>query len=195
MLKLEADCLARERPGGQGGRLGQEGKPANYAQQRWSADDRKFMAMALDLARQAGDRAEVPVGAILVREGQVLASAGNHREALHSVLGHAEILAIHRAGRDLGGWRLTGATLYVTLEPCLMCAGALQQARVDRVVFGALDPKGGAARSLYQVLEDPRLNHRCVVEGGLMAEECGSVLTEFFRARRAKGRAPGSSAQ
>lgn len=160
--------------------------------QQAEKDDEKWMRMALELARVAAQKGEVPVGAILVRDGKVLAKTFNLKEHLGSALGHAECLALHRASVKLGGWRLGGGslresgktTLYVTLEPCLMCAGAIQQARVDRVVFGASDPKGGAVRSLYQVLEDTRLNHRCEVVGGVLGEECGSVLTEFFRGRR-----------
>lgn len=146
--------------------------------------DEKWMNLALDLARAAGSRGEVPVGAVLVRDDQVLARSFNLRESLGSPLGHAECLVIHRAAIKTGGWRLTGSTLYVTLEPCLMCAGAIQQSRIGRVVFGASDPKGGAVRSLYQVLEDQRLNHRCEILGGVLEKECGSLLSEFFRGRR-----------
>ena len=143
------------------------------------------MKLALELARAAADRDEVPVGAVLVRDGKILAKTFNLKEDLGSALGHAECLAIHRASVRSGGWRLgPGSTLYVTLEPCLMCAGAIQQARISRVVFGASDPKGGAVRSLYQVLEDSRLNHRCEVVGDVLGEECGAVLTEFFRKKR-----------
>lgn len=162
--------------------------------QQAEKDDQKWMARALELAKVAAGKGEVPVGAILVRDGKVLARSFNLKEEIGSPLGHAECLVIHRAAIKLGGWRLGGTagkaaektTLYVTLEPCLMCAGAIQQSRIDRVVFGAFDPKGGAVRSLYQVLEDKRLNHRCEILGGVMAEECGSVLTEFFRGRRGK---------
>ncbi len=146
--------------------------------------DEKWMNLALELAKQAADKAEVPVGAVLVRDDQVLARSFNLREHLGSPLAHAECLVIHRAAIKLGGWRLTGTTLFVTLEPCLMCAGAIQQSRISRVVFGAKDPKGGAVRSLYQVLEDPRLNHRCEVTGGVLEKECGGLLTDFFRKRR-----------
>lgn len=147
--------------------------------------DEKWMKLALELAHAAAARDEVPVGAVLVRNDQILAKTFNLKEHLGSALGHAECLAIHRASVRAGGWRLgEGTTLYVTLEPCLMCAGAIQQARISRVVFGASDPKGGAVRSLYQALEDSRLNHRCEVVGGVLGDECGSVLTEFFRGKR-----------
>lgn len=169
--------------------------------QQAEKEDEKWMGMALELARVAAQKGEVPVGAVLVRDGRVLAKTFNLKEHLGSALGHAECLAIHRASMKLGGWRLGGSslkhqesaaetvgksTLYVTLEPCLMCAGAIQQARIDRVVFGASDPKGGAVRSLYQVLEDQRLNHRCEIVGGVLAEPCGRVLTDFFQKRRGK---------
>lgn len=148
--------------------------------------DLYWMKKALGLASRASDQGEVPVGAIIVKDGKALAWARNEKEALGSALGHAECLAIHRASRKLGGWRLTGATLYVTLEPCLMCAGAIQQARIDRVVFGARDPKGGAVETLYQVLGDQRLNHRCDVRGGVLAEDCGGILSQFFKRRRTR---------
>jgi|SRR5579871_143299 len=142
------------------------------------------MAEALALARTAGEAGEVPVGAVAVRAGEAIARTHNRREADRSSLAHAEILAIGEAARRLGAWRLTGVTLYVTLEPCAMCAGALIQARVDRVVFGASDPKAGAAGSLYDLLRDPRHNHLPEVAGGVRAEECGRLLTDFFKARR-----------
>lgn len=148
--------------------------------------DLYWMKKALGLASRASDQGEVPVGAIIVKDGKALAWARNEKEALGSALGHAECLAIHRASRKLGGWRLTGATLYVTLEPCLMCAGAIQQARIDRVVFGARDPKGGAVETLYQVLGDQRLNPRCDVRGGVLAEDCGGILSQFFKRRRTR---------
>jgi tRNA(adenine34) deaminase len=146
--------------------------------------DAGFMARALELARAAAELGEVPVGAVVVKSGRVVAEGFNLREALEDPTAHAERLALTLAGRSLGSWRLDGCTLYVTLEPCPMCAGAIVQARVPRVVYGAADPKAGACESLFRLLSDPRLNHRAVVEGGLMAEECGGVLTEFFRRRR-----------
>lgn len=148
--------------------------------------DSDWMALALKLARKAESRGEVPIGALLVRDGRILATGYNERETLPSALGHAECLAIHRANRRLGAWRLTDATLYVTLEPCLMCAGAILQARIARVVYGARDPKAGAVESLYSVLQDSRLNHRTAFTGGVLGEECGRILTDFFRAKRGK---------
>lgn len=146
--------------------------------------DLNFMRQALALADQAAAAGEVPVGALVVHENVVIAEAYNERETRPSALAHAELLALERATARLGRWRLSGCTLYVTLEPCVMCAGALVQARVDRVVYGARDAKAGAVVSLYEVLSDARLNHRPVVEAGALADECGEKLTAFFRARR-----------
>lgn len=150
--------------------------------------DNIYMRRALELARQAAAEGEVPVGALVVFENQIISEAYNERETRPSALAHAEIDAIRLATERRGQWRLTGCTLYVTLEPCVMCAGALVQARVDRVVYGARDPKAGAVESLYQVLSDTRLNHRPVVLGGVLAEECGRVLSDFFRSRREAGK-------
>ena len=147
-------------------------------------EDLLFQQMALNEARLAANEGEVPVGAIIVCRGEVIAAAHNQRETLHDPTAHAEMIAITQAAESLGGWRLEGCTLYVTLEPCPMCAGAIVQARLPRVVYGAADPKAGAVDSLYQLLGDDRLNHRCEVTAGAMAEECGTILTEFFRARR-----------
>lgn len=147
-------------------------------------DDYNYMRQALALADQAALRGEVPVGAVVVFEGEVIAEAFNERETQPSALAHAELTAIARACERLGRWRLSGCTLYVTLEPCVMCAGALVQSRVDRVVYGARDPKAGAVESLYQVLSDVRLNHRPEVCAGVLAEECGAILSSFFRERR-----------
>lgn len=150
-----------------------------------SADaDLHWMHEALKLARRAGQRGEVPIGAVMVQNGQILSSAFNQREMLHSSLGHAECLAIHRANQKLKAWRLLNTTLYVTLEPCLMCAGAILQSRVPRLVFGAFDPKAGAVSTLYRVLDDSRLNHRTEVTSGILGEECGALLRDFFRERR-----------
>jgi tRNA(adenine34) deaminase len=146
--------------------------------------DFSHMRRALELAAVAAGKGEVPVGAVLVHENAVIAEAYNERETRPSALAHAEISVIEEGCRKLGRWRLSGCTLYVTLEPCVMCAGALVQARVDRVVYGARDAKAGAVESLYQVLADSRLNHRPVVAGGVLGEECGKLLTEFFRGRR-----------
>lgn len=150
-----------------------------------SADD-NYMRRALELARHAATLDEVPVGALVVYENQVISEAWNLREKRPSALAHAEIDAISEATKRLGRWRLSGCTLYVTLEPCVMCAGALVQARVDRVVYGARDPKAGAVESLYNILTDPRLNHRPQVTGGVLAKECGEILSEFFREKRNK---------
>jgi tRNA(adenine34) deaminase len=150
----------------------------------FAAADRGFMRAALDEAELAAKRGEAPIGAALVRAGEVVAAAGNRREELSDPTAHAEVLAIRAAARALGGWRLSDSTLYVTLEPCSMCAGAIILARVPRVVFGARDPKAGAAGSILDVLGEPRLNHRPEVTGGLIAAESAALLEEFFRARR-----------
>jgi tRNA(adenine34) deaminase len=150
----------------------------------FSEDDTIFMGQALDLAKKAAELGEVPVGAVLVLEGRVIGRGWNLRETRRSPLEHAEIMAIREASENINAWRLAGAKLYVTLEPCLMCAGAIYQARITEVIFGAQDPKAGACGSLYSVHEDARLNHRFLVKNGLLAEECGSVLKAFFRQRR-----------
>jgi tRNA(adenine34) deaminase len=147
-------------------------------------NDEFFMQMALELAQAAGAADEAPVGAVIVRGAQVLAAARNEREALRDPTAHAEMIAITQAAAALESWRLEDCTLYVTLEPCCMCAGAIVQARVPRVVYGAIDPKAGAARSLFRLLDDPRLNHRCELVEGVLAEPCGRVLTEFFQGKR-----------
>jgi tRNA(adenine34) deaminase len=149
-------------------------------------NDYNFMRQALRLAAQAAALGEVPVGAVVVCDNVVIAEAYNEREGRPSALAHAELTALAAACSALGRWRLNGCTLYVTLEPCVMCAGALVQARVDRVVYGAVDAKAGAVESLYEVLSDARLNHRPVVDGGVLASECGALLSDFFRARRAE---------
>ena len=149
-----------------------------------SDTDLALMRQALALAHEAASLGEVPVGAAVARDGRVIAQAFNLKETLSDPSAHAERLALTLAGRALGTWRLDGCTLYVTLEPCAMCAGALVQGRVTRLVYGAADPKAGACRSLYRLADDPRLNHRLVVVPGVLADECGEVLTQFFRARR-----------
>ena len=146
--------------------------------------DREMMRRALDLARQASEQGEVPVGAVVVREGRILSEAHNLRETLQDPTAHAERLALTRAGQALGDWRLEGCTLYVTLEPCPMCAGAIGLGRIERLVYGAFDRKAGACRSLYRLLDDPRLNHRVLQTPGILAEECGVILTKFFQNRR-----------
>jgi tRNA(adenine34) deaminase len=156
---------------------------------RSAMDDFTLMGQALKLAEEASSNQEVPVGAVLVRDvddGQVeiVAQTKNCKESTKNPLHHAEILAIEAAARALGRWRLSDCTLYVTLEPCVMCAGAIVQARLKRVVYGAKDPKAGAVESLYEVLSDPRLNHRPQVTGSVRAEESSSLLRKFFSERR-----------
>ncbi len=146
--------------------------------------DERFMRMALDAARQAGERGEVPIGAALVRRGEVLALRGNEREFRNDPTAHAEILALRDASTLLGGWRVLDATLYVTVEPCPMCAGAVLLARLDRLVFGTPDAKGGAVGSLVNLLELPGFNHRTEVASGVLAEESRALLREFFGERR-----------
>jgi tRNA(adenine34) deaminase len=142
------------------------------------------MALALERARDAEGHGDVPIGAVLARDGEPLAAAGNERELRADPTAHAEILAIRAAAEALGGWRLPETTLYVTLEPCAMCAGAMVLARVPRVVFAAPDPKAGAAGSVLNVLAEPRLNHRPDVAGGLLGEESAELLRSFFGFRR-----------
>ena len=142
------------------------------------------MAHALSLAKKAADLGEVPVGAVIVKDGTMIGEGWNLRETSQNPLEHAEMMAIRNAAQNSGAWRLSGAVLYVTLEPCLMCAGAIYQARLTRVVIGAMDPKAGACGSLYCVHEDTRLNHRYLVETGLLADESSQILKDFFRQRR-----------
>jgi tRNA(adenine34) deaminase len=148
------------------------------------AFDVEMMSRALDLAREAAEIGEVPVGAVVVRKGLILAKAYNLRETLRDPTAHAERIALTLAGRALGDWRLDGCTLYVTLEPCVMCAGAIGLSRIDRLVYGTSDPKAGACRSLYRLLDDPRLNHRVRQTAGILEIECGMLLSEFFREKR-----------
>jgi tRNA(adenine34) deaminase len=144
-----------------------------------------FMGLALREAARAGRAGEVPVGAVLVDgEGAVIARGRNRPVAGCDPTAHAEVVTLRRAARRLGNYRLPGTTLYVTVEPCAMCAGAIVQARVARVVFGAKDPKGGAVRTLYRLADDPRLNHRAEVIGGVLEEECRQLMQRFFRERR-----------
>ena len=146
--------------------------------------DAEFMTRALELASAAAARGEVPVGALVVRGDEVLGEGANCPIGTHDPTAHAEIRALRAAGAQVGDYRLTGTTLYVTLEPCIMCAAALVHARVARVVFGAWDPKAGAAGSLTDVFSIAGLNHRVDVFGGVLAEECGTLLSGFFRQRR-----------
>ncbi len=147
-------------------------------------DDELFMELALEQAREAGVRGEVPVGAVLVLDGLVVARDHNRREETGDATAHAELLVIREANRRLGGWRLEGTIMYVTLEPCPMCAGAMVLARVGRLVYGAPDPKAGAAGSLLNLVEDGRFNHRLAVRGGVLAGDCAAVLRDFFKERR-----------
>lgn len=142
------------------------------------------MALALEQARRAGKHGDVPIGAVISKDGEMIASAGNERELRGDPTAHAEILALRAASEALGTWRLSGTIMHVTLEPCPMCAGALVLGRVARLVYGPQDPKAGAALSLYNIPEDPRLNHRVEVTGGFMAEEGAALLADFFRVKR-----------
>ena len=147
-----------------------------------------YMQLALEEARQAMTEEEVPVGAVIVREDRVIARAHNQREQLADPTAHAEMIAITQAAAACGSWRLDGATLYVTLEPCPMCAGAILQARIPVVVYGATDPKAGAVHTLYHLLDDARLNHRCLIVSGVLAEPCGEILSQFFQQQRRLGK-------
>ncbi len=146
--------------------------------------DEKWMRIALAEAGRAREAGEVPIGAVIVRNGELLAAAHNHPIALNDPSAHAEILVIRAAAAAVGTYRLPGTTIYVTLEPCLMCAGAILHARIERLVFGAADPKGGAAISLYRLFEDRRLNHVVAVTEGILREACAEILSGFFREKR-----------
>ena len=148
--------------------------------------DRRFMRLAIEEARKAEALGEVPIGAVIVKDGEVIARAHNLRETSQNAVTHAELSAIQDACKETGSWRLEETTLYVTLEPCPMCSGAILQSRVPRVVYGARDPKGGCVDSLYRLLNDPRFNHECEVTEGVLADECGAILTSFFRSLREK---------
>ncbi|MDK9704824.1 MAG: tRNA adenosine(34) deaminase TadA [Sulfuritalea sp.] len=149
-------------------------------------DDSDFMGLALDLAREAGATGEVPVGALVVWGGEVIGRGFNQPVGRHDPTAHAEIMALRDAATRMGNYRLPGCSLYVTLEPCAMCAGAIMHARIDRVVFGARDPKTGAAGSIIDLFAETRLNHHATIVGGVLAEECGSLLSSFFSARRGR---------
>ena len=146
--------------------------------------DLAMMERAIALAAQAAQMGEVPVGAVVYRGDQIIAEAANNREATRDPVGHAELLAMSKAGRKLGDWRLTDCSLAVTLEPCPMCAGAMINARIGRVIYGTDDPKAGACKTIFRIPTDRRLNHRVTVIGGVMAERCKKQLQDFFRARR-----------
>lgn len=151
------------------------------------AFDKTWMNEALLLARRAGEEQEVPVGAVIVREGNIIGRGWNRNIGLHDPSAHAEIMAMREAGVALGNHRLTACTLYVTLEPCMMCAGAMIHARLDRIVFGASDPKTGAAGGKFDLLSDLVHNHAPLVDGGCLADECSTLLKDFFRQRRRSG--------
>ncbi len=146
--------------------------------------DERFMDTAIEQARKAEAAGEVPVGAVIVMDGTVVGLGFNQPISMHDPSAHAEILAMREAARNAGNYRLTGATMYCTIEPCIMCAGAMMHARIARLVYGAADPKVGAAGSIYNVLTDPRLNHRLIVCPGLRQAECSTLLSRFFERRR-----------
>ncbi len=152
--------------------------------ERFFPRDEYFMRLALREAERAKEHDDVPIGAVVVRDGEVIAAAHNERELRQDPTGHAEVIALREASQAVGSWRVLDAVLYVTLEPCAMCAGAIVLSRIPRIVYGAGDPKAGAAGSVLDVLSEPRLNHRPEVAGGLLAEDCGALLSEFFASRR-----------
>ena len=149
-------------------------------------DDGRFMVEAIKQAVSALESDEVPVGAVIVHQGRIIGRAHNQRETLSDPTAHAEMIAITQAAAYLGNWRLEGCTMYVTLEPCAMCAGALVLARIERLVYGPADPKAGACETLYRIVDDERLNHRIEVTGGLMEEPCRQLLQDFFSKKRRK---------
>lgn len=149
-------------------------------------DDSEFMGLALEQAREAGAAGEVPVGALVVLEGEVVGRGFNQPISRHDPTAHAEVMALRDAATRLGNYRLPGCTLYVTLEPCAMCAGAIMHARIDRVVFGARDPKTGAAGSIVDLFAESHLNHHTAIVGGVLADQCGNLLSSFFAARRGR---------
>ncbi len=153
------------------------------------AQDEYFMKEAMKEAKKAEDLGEVPIGAIIVYEGEIIARAHNLRESDQNALAHAELLAIDQACKKVGSWRLENTTLYVTLEPCPMCSGAIVLSRVNRVVYGAPDPKGGCAGTLMNLLQDSRFNHQCELTPGVLAEDCGQMLSHFFRMIRERKKA------
>ncbi len=148
--------------------------------------DEFYMGKAIEEAKIAAAVGEIPVGAVVIYQKKAIARAYNLRETLPCATAHAELLAIEKACRALGRWRLMGCTLYVTVEPCPMCAGAIVNSRLDRVVYGCDDPKGGAVRSLFQIVDNPALNHRVEVTAGVRADECAAIMRDFFRSRRQK---------
>jgi len=153
------------------------------------SQDEKFMRRALDLARQAEQLGEVPVGAVIVHDGKVIAAAGNRRETWQDPTAHAELIALREAAKRIDSWRLEETTLYVTLEPCVMCMGGIILSRIPRLVFGARDPRVGAVGSVFDLADDERFNHRVAVCEGVLASECSEILMEFFRQLRQKKKA------
>ena len=160
----------------------------NAVDERVTRFDIDMMERAIMLARRAAMEGEVPVGAVVYRDGELIAEAANNREGSADPTGHAEVVALRLAGERIGAWRLEGCSVAVTLEPCPMCAGAMVNARVGRLVYGATDPKAGACESLYEITRDDRLNHRFETIGGVLADRCGALLSDFFRRRRQEKR-------
>lgn len=150
--------------------------------------DEQYMRSAIEQAQVAAENGDVPIGAVIVRNGQIIGKAYNQREQLQDPTAHAEIIALTQAAAALENWHLNGCTMYVTLEPCPMCAGALVLARIDRLVYGCDDPKTGAVKSLYNIVTDGRLNHRIEVTGGVLADECSKLLQGFFEKRRVENK-------
>ena len=163
--------------------------PYNAMKNRAFVPEEKFMREALSLAEEAFSAGEVPVGAVVVKDGKVIGRGRNRREEHQSVLGHAELEAMEQAAKVLGSWRLTGCTLYVTLEPCQMCAGAIVQARIDEVVMACMNPKAGCGGSILNILEMPEFNHQVKVTRGILEEECSHMLTQFFKELRIRNKA------
>jgi tRNA(adenine34) deaminase len=149
-----------------------------------SKQDETYMLAAIETARIAEDNGDVPIGAVIVHQDRIIARAYNQREQLQDPTAHAEIVALTQAAEFVGSWRLEGCTMYVTMEPCCMCAGALVLSRMDRLVYGCDDPKAGACKSLYNIVQDERLNHRLEVTRGVLAEDCSTILQDFFLRRR-----------
>src|SRR5262245_43456959 len=159
-------------------------EPASPAARTPSVEDAEFMGVALELARQAARAGEVPIGAVVVLNGEIIGRGHNAPITSTDPTAHAELVALRRAAEEINNYRLPGAVLYTTVEPCIMCCGAALHARIARLVFGAPDPKAGAARSLYRLLEDPRQNHEVAVTGAVRSEECAALLREFFEVKR-----------
>ncbi|MGA2322627.1 MAG: tRNA adenosine(34) deaminase TadA [Sedimentisphaerales bacterium] len=161
-------------------------EPIDNPNSEFSVDE-QYMRIAIDQAKIAEENGDVPIGAVIVHNNTIIAKAYNQREQLQDPTAHAEIIALTQAAAALENWHLNDCTIYVTLEPCCMCAGALVLARIDRLVYGCDDPKTGAVKSLYNIVQDKRLNHRVEVTSGVLTDECGALLTEFFKKRRPEG--------